>query len=118
MGLYRESITKEAVSALEGGEVVLGPRDLTVMPRRTLVFACAAGEGKLGLAAAKVQVGPTVAGPWLDEDIGATIPTLAAGAAAAYRMDKADPFVRVLATAATPGEGEQTDLTIYLEALG
>jgi len=114
---YHESITKTAVSTSEGGEVILPPRDLGTIPRRVLTFQCAGGTGKLGLQAAKVQVGPTADGPWLDEDISGTgIPTLGAGNAAAYRMDKADRWLRVLAQGAS-GEG-QTDLTIYLDAVG
>jgi len=118
MPIYHEAVTTLAVSTAEGGEVVLPPRDLGTLPQRTLTFACAEGEGKLGLAAAQVQIGPTADGPWLDEAIGETIPTLAAGAAAAYRMDKADRWLRVLAQGAAAGDGEQTDLTIYVDAIG
>jgi hypothetical protein len=116
MPVYHESITKTAVSKADL-EVVLPPRDLGTIPKRTITFACAGGEGKLGLADAKVQLGPTANGPWLDEDLtGTGIPTLNAGTAAAYRMDRADRWLRILAQGAS-GEGE-TDLTIYLDAAG
>jgi hypothetical protein len=116
MPVYHESVTKLDVSKASGGEVVLPPRDLGTMPRRVFTFACAGGTGKLGLADAKVQLGPTADGPWLDESLtGTGIPTLGAGQAAAYRMDKADRWVRVLAQGAS-GEGE-TDLTVYLDAV-
>lgn len=113
MPVYHETVTKEAVSQAEL-EVVLPPRDLGTLPKRTLTFSCA---GDFALAEAKVQVGPTEAGPWVDEDLtGTGIPTLAPGSADACRMDKADRWVQVLAKGAT-GEG-QTDLTIYLDAIG
>jgi len=115
MPVYHESITKLAVSKA-GLEVILPPRDLGTIPQRTITFECAGGTEKLALAAAKVQLGPTANGPWVDEDIGSVIPTLAAGASAAYRMDKADRWVQVQAQGAA-GTG-QTDLTVYIDALG
>ena len=116
MPLHNESVTTTAVSK-DALVEVLPPRDLPSMPRRVLTFSCAGGAGKLGLQAAKVQVGPTESGPWIDEDISATsIESLAAGSSDAYRMDRVDRFVRVLARGAS-GEG-QTDLTVYLDASG
>jgi len=112
---YREAMTTLAVSK-DANVEVLGPRDLSEMPFRTITVGAGGGSGKLGLQSAKIQVAPTEAGPWMDETIsGTSIESLAAGAADAYRMDKADRFVRVLARGAS-GEG-QTDLTVYLEAI-
>jgi hypothetical protein len=79
-------------------------------------LSVASGSGKLGLADAAVHVGPTENGPWIAEDIGATIPTLAAGAAAAFRMDRVDRWVRVQAKGVDAAG--QTDLTVYLDAMG
>jgi len=116
MPVYHEAITKQAVSK-SAAEVILPPRDLDTRPRRVLTFSNAGGSGKLALADAKVQHGPTASGPWIDEDLsGSGIPTLAAGSNAVYRMDRADRWVRVLAQGGA-GEG-QSDLTVYLDAYG
>jgi hypothetical protein len=116
MIIYHEAVTKLAVSKSDP-EVVLPPRDLDTRPRRVLSFSVAGGSGKLALANAKVQLGPTATGPWFDEDLSGTgIPTLAAGSNAVYRMDRADHWLRVLAQGATATG--QTDLTVYLDAAG
>jgi hypothetical protein len=116
MPKWHESLTKLAVSK-EALEVVLPPRDLDEMPRRVVTVTAAAGEGKLDLADADIQLGPTDAGPWFDEDIAASgIPTLGPGDSGVYRMDRADRWLRVIAKG-VDSEG-QTDLTICLDAFG
>ncbi len=112
MPVYHESVTTEGVSD-SGLQVVLPPRDLGTLPKRTITLENAAGGA--ALADCKIEVGPTENGPWLEEDLtGTGLPTLAAGAAGAYRMDKADRWVRVRAQAAGAG----CDLTVYVDALG
>jgi hypothetical protein len=113
--IYRETVTKEAVNkpALE----VIMVRDLGIMPRRALTFSVASGSGKLGLADVAIELGPTENGPWIAEDLSGTgIPTLAAGADAAYRMDRVDRWLRVRAQGVTATG--QTDVTVYLDAMG
>jgi hypothetical protein len=113
MPIYHETITKTAVSKA-ALEVVLPPRDLGTLPRRALSFT---NTGVLALASAKIQVGPTATGPWFDEDLtGHALLTLGAGASCVYRMDRVDRWVQVQAQGAA-GEG-QSDLTIYIDALG
>jgi hypothetical protein len=80
---------------------------------KTVTFSNAAGGA--ALADCKIEVGPTATGPWLAEDLtGTGLPTLAAGAAGAYRMTKADRWLRVQAKAA----GANCNLTVYLDAVG
>jgi len=113
--IYHETITKLAVAkpALE----LIAVRDLGIMPRRALTFSVAGGSGKLALVDAKLELGPTQNGPWIAEDLSGTgIPTLAAGASAVYRMDRVDRWLRVRAQGATATG--QTDLTVYLDAMG
>ena len=113
MPVYHESITKTAVSKA-GLEVVLPPRELSTMPRRVLSFT---NSGTLALASAKIQLGPTPAGPWFDEDLtGHALLSLGAGASCVYRMDRVDRYLQVQAQGAA-GEG-QSDLTIRVDALG
>jgi hypothetical protein len=116
MSTYHEQVTATAVSK-SALEVVLNPRDLDIRPRRVLTFSAAGGSGKLGLANAAIELGPTADGPWAAETLtGLGITDLAAGASAVYRMDRADRWLRVRAQGAA-GAG-QTDLTVYLDALG
>ncbi len=112
MPVYHESVTKTAVSKA-GLEVVLPPRELSMMPRRVLSIT---NSGDLALADAEIQLGPTPDGPWFDEDLtGHALPTLAAGASCVYRMERVDRYLRVLAQGAA-GAG-QSDLTIRLDAV-
>jgi hypothetical protein len=112
MPTYHESVTKNGVSQA-ALEVILPPRDLGEYPMKTVTFSNAAGGA--ALADAKVEIGPTASGPWLTEDLtGTGIPTLAAGASAAYRTTKVDRWLRVQAKAA----GANCNLTVYLDAVG
>jgi hypothetical protein len=112
---YHEAVTKTAVSK-SALEVVLPPRDLGEYARRALTFAVADGDGKLGLADATVEVGPTATGPWLAVSLsGLGVTNLAAGATAAVRMDLVDRWLRASAKGAD--NTGQTDLTIYLDAM-
>jgi hypothetical protein len=112
MPTYHESVTKNGVSQA-ALEVILPPRDLGEYPMKTVTFSNAAGGA--ALADAKVEIGPTASGPWLAEDLtGTGIPTLAAGASAAYRMTKVDRWLRVQAKAAAAN----CNLTVYLDAVG
>ena len=118
MPVYHEQVTVEGVKTEVGGEVVLPPRDLGTMPLRTITVECAAGEGHAGLAAASIELAPTQDGPWIAEDLSQSgIPTLDAGKAAAYRVESADRWVRVLAQGAV-AEGKTTDVTVYIDAVG
>ena len=97
---------------------VIPPRDLETRPHRVITFEVAAGAEQRGIADAKVQTGPTAAGPWEDEDLSGTgIPTLAAGAHKPYRFSRYDRWVRVLAKSADDAD-KHCDLTIYLDAVG
>jgi len=112
MPTYHESVTKNGVSQA-ALEVILPPRDLGEYPMKTVTLSNAAGGA--ALADAKIEVGPTASGPWFAEDLtGTGIPTLAAGASAAYRMTKVDRWLRVQAKAA----GANCNLTVYLDAVG
>ena len=112
MPTYHESVTKNGVSQA-GLEVILPPRDLGEYPMKTITLSNAVGGA--ALADCAIEVGPTANGPWLAEDLtGTGIPTLAAGASAAYRMTKVDRWLRVQAKAA----GANCNLTVYLDAVG
>ncbi len=112
MAIYAEKVTKEDVST-SALEVILPPRDLQIYPRKTLTFENAATGA--ALADCEVELGPTSDGPWLAEDLtGTGIPTLAAGASAAYRMEKVDRYLRVRAQAA----GANCDLSVHVNAVG
>ena len=112
MPTYHESVTKNGVSQA-ALEAILPPRDLGEYPMKTVTLSNAAGGA--ALADCKIEVGPTANGPWLAEDLtGTGLPTLAAGAAGAYRMTKVDRWLRVQAKAAGAG----CNLTVYLDAVG
>ena len=97
--------------------VVFGPQDLKDLTKRVLVVSAAGGTGKKGLADADLEFGPTDAGPWFAEDLASSgIPTLAAGANAMYRCERADRYARFSAQAAA-GE-DVCDLTVYFAAQG
>ena len=81
--------------------LVIGPLNLSLYPKRTVYIS---NEGEDALRNLQIQLGPTSEGPWFDEDISATSPlltTLGAGIDGFYRLDKADPYLRVLAQAST-----------------
>jgi hypothetical protein len=112
MPTYHESVTKSDVSTA-APEVILPPRDLGEHPLRTVTLSNAAGGA--ALADCAIELAPTANGPWLAEDLSGTgLPTLAAGAAEAYRMTKVDRWLRVRAQAADAN----CELTVYLDALG
>ncbi len=112
MPTYHEGITKSGVSQA-ALEVILPPRDLAGYPTKTVTLSNSAGGAALANAA--IEVGPTANGPWLAADLtGTGIPTLAAGASAAYRVTQADRWLRVQAQAA----GANCMLTVYLDAVG
>ena len=136
---YHEEITKVAVSIGEGGEVVVPPRDLSLWPTRVITAYVATGANASALSSMQIEFGPTDQGPWIAEDIDEEdIYDLAPGSAAAYRVSRADRFLRISATG-TPtggmemgmqqqreGEGMQqnqqqttsgTDLTIWIDAV-